>query len=207
MLVSNSKGIVYIFQSCRGKFAGGLNYRGEKGNVTFMQSSQTKCHLPTGLALHGELQIAHSAAKQKKKCKDKCIKLLCFWEAGNYVLVQAWKERAAALWQGTQRWNVFKAPWFFFWSQWTLDSSSCPLLDFFQKWKGRAVRPETRDDGFSGVGEGSDWEWISLCLDAITTSVILTRLSHSKVDKLFSQGPFPSADLHFPQVLFESYFS
>lgn len=109
MLVSNSKGIVYIFQSCRGKFAGGLNYRGEKGNVTFMQSSQTKCHLPTGLALHGELQIARSAAKQKKKSKDKCIELLCFWEAGNYVLVQAWKECAADLWQGTWRWNVFKA--------------------------------------------------------------------------------------------------
>lgn len=69
MLVSNSKRIVYIFQSCRGKFAGGLNYRGEKRNVTFMQSSQTKCHLPTGLALHGELQIARSAAKQKTNLK------------------------------------------------------------------------------------------------------------------------------------------
>lgn len=93
MLVSNSKGIVYIFQSCRGKFAGGLNYRGEKGNVTFMQSSQTKCHLPTGLALHGELQIARSAAKQKKNlktnawnyCASEKLGTMCLFKHGKSV--------------------------------------------------------------------------------------------------------------------------
>lgn len=50
---------------------------GKKGNKTFIQSSHTKCLLPTGLALHGELQIARSAAKQKANLKTNAKNLSC----------------------------------------------------------------------------------------------------------------------------------
>lgn len=106
----------------------------KKGNVTFIQSSHTKCHLPTGLALHGELQIARSAAKQKTNLETNAKKLLCFWVAGNYMLTQAWKENLRLTYGRGLKGGPASKPSDLstgpcgIWSP-----GSCPSLHFFQK--------------------------------------------------------------------------
>ena len=87
-----AKGLFIFSRAAGGSLLEVQTTEGKKGNVTFIQSSHTKCHMPTGLALHGELQIARSAAKQKTNLKTNAKKLLCFWAAGNYMLTQAWKQ-------------------------------------------------------------------------------------------------------------------
>lgn len=107
---------------------------GKKGNKTFIQRSHTKRHLPTGLALHGELQIARSAAKQKTNLKTNAKNLLCIWVVGNSELTQAWKGRVQLTYGRRLRGGPASKPSHLSIGPCgTWSPRSCLLLDFFQK--------------------------------------------------------------------------
>lgn len=128
-----AKGLFMFSRAAGGSLLEVQTTEGKKGNVTLIQSSHTKCHLPTGLALHGELQIARSAARQKANLKTNAKKLPCFWAAGNYMLTQAWKESVQLTYGRGLRGTSFKAFWSFHWSLWDLESCVLSLAGFLSK--------------------------------------------------------------------------
>lgn len=176
-----AKGL-FIFSRAAG---GGLlevqTTEGKKGNVTFIQSSHTKCHLPTGLALHGELQIARSAAKQKTNLKtnvEKTTVLLSGWELYAYSSTERECAAKAEDLEVDQLQSLLIFP---------LVPVGFGLLGplpcciSFRSSKEEQSDLKTEAMASEELARGQAQAWYC-CFDAITTSVILQGLPHPKAN-------------------------
>lgn len=192
-----AKGLFMFSRAAGGSLLEVQATEGKKGNITFIQSSHTKCHLPTGLALHGELQIARSAAKQKTNLKTNVKKLLCFWAAGNYTLTQARKE---SVWlrdfevDQLQSLLIFPLVPVGFG---LLAPLPCCISFRSSREEQSDLKPEAMASEELARDQTQAWY---CCFDAITTSVILKGLPHPKAN-FFPNNHCPPANLDSPRCV------